>query len=167
MHRTHFSQADTRGTGAVHAIREAVHRRPAAGLRAGTDEGGQQEQWLLQADGGQADLPDEEEKQPEKQVISAHGRPRREASGGREVRAVVLRFQRGKELPVHGEGRVHALDLPGNAQRSFARKGLSGKAGQERAVPDPHDSDRQRRRVHQCAARDQIHTENTVQGDSD
>lgn len=57
MHRTHISQADTGGTGAVHAIREAVHRRPAAWLRAGTDEGVQQEQGCFKRTAGKLIRP--------------------------------------------------------------------------------------------------------------
>ena len=77
-----------------------------------------------------------------------------EGPGGREsIVPVLLRSQRREVLPVHSQGRMHALDIPGNVCRAELRQrqGFSGAACPSGAVSDPDDPDGQRYGVYQRA----------------
>ncbi len=64
---------------------------------------------------------------------------------------------------------MYALDIPGDVRRTQQREreGLSGEAGQERAIPDTDGPDGQRGGVHQRIAGDEIQAQDAVRGGAD
>ena len=112
----HSPQADGGGTGAGHALCEAIWRRLAVGVREGARERIQQELRLLQANSFTAVTAGEKAPEAKEQAVSAGGIPRAEDSDRREVCAVVLRSRRREVLPVYGKGRMYALDIPGDVR---------------------------------------------------
>ena len=67
----------------------------------------------------------------------------------------ILRSQRPEVLSIHGQGRMHALDIPGNV-RGAQRLAVSVEPGSQSTISDPDDPDGQRHGVYKRAAGDQI-----------
>ena len=71
---------------------------------------------LLQANSFTAVTAGEKAPEAKEQAVSAGGISRAEGPDRREVCAVVLRSRRREVLPVYGEGRMYALDIPGDVR---------------------------------------------------
>ena len=94
------------------ALCEAICQGLAVGVREGARERIQPELRLLQADSFPTVTAGEKAWEAKDQAVSAGRIPGAEGSDRREVCAVVLRSRRREVLPVYGEGRMYALDIP-------------------------------------------------------